>query len=143
MRRNIFENKKYVEEYRASDIAAELGLDRMKLIRMAQLLGSDYSPGVAGIGAPQPLRGLLVPDLKHTYWGFYTPHAPIFMSLSWTASAALLRRKSPVCPQFRGVNTSLSIFLMLPLHNGLQEASRACNLRWMTQNTGTVTSNHK
>lgn len=51
MRRNIFENTKYVEEYRAADIASELGLDRMKLIRMAQLLGSDYSPGVGGIGA--------------------------------------------------------------------------------------------
>ena len=50
-RRNIFENKKYVEEYPAEDVASELGLDRGKLIRLAQLLGSDYTPGVGGIGA--------------------------------------------------------------------------------------------
>lgn len=41
--RNLFENKKYVEEYRSSDVERELGLDREKLIRMALLLGSDYT----------------------------------------------------------------------------------------------------
>eukprot|EP00798_Chlamydomonas_sp_ICE-L_P030424 gene30424-35430_t len=43
--RNIFENKRYVEEYRASDIARELGLDRERLISLALLLGSDYTEG--------------------------------------------------------------------------------------------------
>ncbi len=47
----MFDNKKYVEEYRASDVAEHLGLDRPKLIRMAHLLGSDYTTGISGIGA--------------------------------------------------------------------------------------------
>ena len=46
----MFDNKKYVEEYRAADVAEHLGLDRPKLIRMAHLLGSDYTTGISGIG---------------------------------------------------------------------------------------------
>lgn len=48
--RHIFENRKYVEEYRTEDVERELGLDRDGLIRLALLLGSDYTEGVAGIG---------------------------------------------------------------------------------------------
>lgn len=48
--RNIFENSKYVEEYRYEDIEMELGLSRDKLVFLAMLLGSDYTPGVAGVG---------------------------------------------------------------------------------------------
>jgi hypothetical protein len=48
--RHIFENRKYVEEYRMDDIERELGMDRDDLIRLALLLGSDYTEGVAGIG---------------------------------------------------------------------------------------------
>lgn len=48
--RNIFENSKYVEEYRSEDIEMELGLSREKLVFLAMLLGSDYTPGVAGVG---------------------------------------------------------------------------------------------
>lgn len=48
--RNIFEGKKYVEEYRTQDVASELGMTREKLIQLALLLGSDYTEGVAGIG---------------------------------------------------------------------------------------------
>ena len=84
LRRNIFENKKYVEEYRASDIAAELGLDRMKLIRMAQLLGSDYSPGVAGIGTPLPVPQALV--LGSSYLSLSPPHTAVLASVSSTAA---------------------------------------------------------
>jgi hypothetical protein len=40
----------YVEEYRASDLEAELGLDRARLVCLALLLGSDYTPGVGGVG---------------------------------------------------------------------------------------------
>jgi 5'-3' exonuclease len=49
----MFDNKKYVEEYRAGDVAEQLGLDRPKLIRMAHLLGSDYTTGISGIGASE------------------------------------------------------------------------------------------
>ncbi len=67
MRRNIFESRKYVEEYRTDDVERELGMDRQKLIQLGLLLGSDYSEGVAGVGivnaieivhAFQPVGGL-------------------------------------------------------------------------------------
>ncbi|KAK9830500.1 hypothetical protein WJX72_012105 [[Myrmecia] bisecta] len=48
--RNIFEGKKYVEEYRTDDLETELGMDRDKLIHLALLLGSDYTEGIQGIG---------------------------------------------------------------------------------------------
>ncbi len=50
LRRHIFENRKYVEEYRTEDVERELGLDQDGLIALALLLGSDYTEGVAGIG---------------------------------------------------------------------------------------------
>ncbi|CAJ2669787.1 DNA repair protein UVH3 isoform X4 [Trifolium pratense] len=48
--KNIFDDRKYVEAYLLEDIEKELGLTREKLIRMALLLGSDYTEGVSGIG---------------------------------------------------------------------------------------------
>ncbi|XP_020092237.1 DNA repair protein UVH3 isoform X2 [Ananas comosus] len=48
--KNIFDDRKYVETYFMKDIESELGLTREKLIRMALLLGSDYTEGVSGIG---------------------------------------------------------------------------------------------
>ena len=50
MYRNFFEHAKFVEEYRASDLKCEMGLDRKYLISMALMLGSDYSDGVKGVG---------------------------------------------------------------------------------------------
>ncbi|GBG67011.1 hypothetical protein CBR_g74695 [Chara braunii] len=48
--KNIFDDRKYVETYYMKDVESELGLERDKLIRMALLLGSDYTEGVSGIG---------------------------------------------------------------------------------------------
>ncbi|KAK8717056.1 hypothetical protein V6N13_044337 [Hibiscus sabdariffa] len=48
--KNIFDERKYVETYFMQDIEKELGLTREKLMRMALLLGSDYTEGVSGIG---------------------------------------------------------------------------------------------
>ncbi|KAK1410132.1 hypothetical protein QVD17_36665 [Tagetes erecta] len=48
--KNIFDDRKYVETYFMKDIETELGLTREKLIRMAMLLGSDYTEGISGIG---------------------------------------------------------------------------------------------
>ncbi|KAI4350729.1 hypothetical protein L6164_005155 [Bauhinia variegata] len=48
--KNIFDDRKYVETYFVEDVEKELGLTREKLIRMALLLGSDYTEGVSGIG---------------------------------------------------------------------------------------------
>lgn len=48
--KNMFERAKYVEEYRMPDVEKELGLSRDDLVRAALLLGSDYTPGVSGVG---------------------------------------------------------------------------------------------
>ncbi|GJQ09939.1 hypothetical protein GpartN1_g1730.t1 [Galdieria partita] len=48
--RNIFEDKKYVEQYEMDDIERYLGLDREKLILLCLLLGSDYTQGIHGVG---------------------------------------------------------------------------------------------
>lgn len=48
--RNMFHEKHYVEFYSGQDIDRELGLSRQKLIEIAQLLGSDYTEGLKGIG---------------------------------------------------------------------------------------------
>ncbi|XP_049371171.1 DNA repair protein UVH3 [Solanum verrucosum] len=48
--KNIFDDRKYVETYFMKDVENELGLDREKIIRMALLLGSDYTEGVSGVG---------------------------------------------------------------------------------------------
>ncbi|KQK23032.1 DNA repair protein UVH3 isoform X1 [Brachypodium distachyon] len=48
--KNIFDDRKYVETYFMKDIESELGLTRDQLIRMALLLGSDYTEGISGIG---------------------------------------------------------------------------------------------
>lgn len=48
--KNIFDERKYVETYLMKDVEEELGLTREKLVRMALLLGSDYTEGISGIG---------------------------------------------------------------------------------------------
>ena len=48
--KNIFNEQKYVELYRARDVIQELGLQREDYVCLALLLGSDYTTGVHGIG---------------------------------------------------------------------------------------------
>lgn len=49
--KNMFsQGNKYVECYDSSLIKGELGLDQKKLIKLAYLLGSDYTDGVPGVG---------------------------------------------------------------------------------------------
>jgi hypothetical protein len=48
--RNIFDRNKYAEAYSMKDVEKNLGLSREKLVRMALLLGSDYTDGVKGVG---------------------------------------------------------------------------------------------
>ena len=48
--RHIFDAKKFVEVYSAERMKQRLGLDRMRLALLALLLGSDYTPGVQGVG---------------------------------------------------------------------------------------------
>ncbi|KAK0357292.1 DNA repair protein rad2 [Friedmanniomyces endolithicus] len=48
--KNMFNQAKFVECYLASDLEREFGLTRGKLISVAELLGSDYTEGLAGVG---------------------------------------------------------------------------------------------
>ncbi|KAF9787513.1 hypothetical protein BJ322DRAFT_729829 [Thelephora terrestris] len=48
--RNMFNQSKTVECFLSSDLVRELGLDRGTLVRLAYLLGSDYTEGLAGVG---------------------------------------------------------------------------------------------
>ncbi|KAI9797695.1 MAG: DNA repair protein rad2 [Piccolia ochrophora] len=48
--KNMFNQAKFVECYLSSDLEKEFDLDRNKLIRVAHLLGSDYTDGIPGVG---------------------------------------------------------------------------------------------
>ena len=48
--KNIFDDRKYVEAYYASDCRTTLRLERDEFCGLALLLGGDYSPGVKGVG---------------------------------------------------------------------------------------------
>jgi len=48
--KNMFNQAKFVECYLQGDLEAEYGLSRRRLIALAQLLGSDYTEGLPGIG---------------------------------------------------------------------------------------------
>jgi DNA excision repair protein ERCC-5 len=48
--KNMFNQAKFVECYLASDLEKEFELTRPKLIAIAQLLGSDYTEGLNGVG---------------------------------------------------------------------------------------------
>lgn len=56
--RNIFTEQKFVEVYRMEDVTRELGLSRDDLVRLALLLGSDYTEGVSGVGPVNALEVL-------------------------------------------------------------------------------------
>jgi DNA excision repair protein ERCC-5 len=48
--RNMFKLNKQVELYAMDDVKRNCDLDREQLVKMAQLLGSDYCEGVIGVG---------------------------------------------------------------------------------------------
>ncbi|CAK7237196.1 DNA repair protein rad2 [Sporothrix bragantina] len=48
--KNMFNGNKFVECYISSDLEREMSLSREKLISIAQLLGSDYTDGLPGVG---------------------------------------------------------------------------------------------
>ncbi|KAI0976729.1 hypothetical protein F4678DRAFT_122534 [Xylaria arbuscula] len=48
--KNMFNGNKFVECYLSSDLERELSLSREQLISIAQLLGSDYTEGLPGVG---------------------------------------------------------------------------------------------
>ncbi|ERS99955.1 hypothetical protein HMPREF1624_03324 [Sporothrix schenckii ATCC 58251] len=48
--KNMFNGNKFVECYIGADLEREMSLSREKLIAIAQLLGSDYTDGIPGVG---------------------------------------------------------------------------------------------
>ncbi|KAI5467290.1 hypothetical protein BGZ63DRAFT_370825 [Mariannaea sp. PMI_226] len=48
--KNMFNSNKFVELYLGIDLEKELSLSREQLISLAQLLGSDYTEGLPGVG---------------------------------------------------------------------------------------------
>lgn len=48
--KNMFNSNKFVECYLGADLERELSLSREQLISLAQLLGSDYTEGLSGVG---------------------------------------------------------------------------------------------
>jgi DNA excision repair protein ERCC-5 len=48
--RHLFANGKFAESYDAACVQSELGINRERFIKLALLLGSDYTPGVRGVG---------------------------------------------------------------------------------------------
>ncbi|KAI0198373.1 PIN domain-like protein [Astrocystis sublimbata] len=48
--KNMFNGNKFVECYLSTDLEKELSLSREQLISLAQLLGSDYTEGLPGVG---------------------------------------------------------------------------------------------
>src|SRR5437763_16496023 len=48
--KNMFNKQKYVERYDLEEIEREMQIDRSKLIRLAILLGCEYTEGLTGVG---------------------------------------------------------------------------------------------
>ena len=68
--RNMFNQSKTVECFLLSDLERELSLDREKLVRLAYLLGSDYTEGISGVGpvvAMELLTEFPGPDGLHRF----------------------------------------------------------------------------
>jgi len=60
--RNIFDDQKFVEVYKAEDAWRELGLGRNQMVALAMLLGGDYTDGVKGVGIVNAMEILQVFD---------------------------------------------------------------------------------
>lgn len=70
--KNMFNQAKFVECYLTSDLEKEFDLTRQKLIRIAHLLGSDYTEGLPGVGPVTALEILSeFPTLEEfkDWWG--------------------------------------------------------------------------
>ncbi|OCB85329.1 PIN domain-like protein [Sanghuangporus baumii] len=73
--KNMFNQSKTVECFLLTDLARELGLDRGTLIRLAYLLGSDYTSGLAGVGpvvAMELLREFPGDDGLHKFMDWWS-----------------------------------------------------------------------
>ena len=66
--RNMFDDQKFVEVYRADDAMKEMSLGREEMVAMAMLLGGDYTDGVKGVGIVNAMEIIeafpMSPDVK-------------------------------------------------------------------------------
>ena len=70
--KNMFNQAKFVECYLSQDLEKEYSLDRQKLIRIAHLLGSDYTEGLPNVGPVTALEILSEFDTLEQFsewWG--------------------------------------------------------------------------
>lgn len=65
--KNMFNQAKFVECYLSSDLEKEYSLDRHALVRIAHLLGSDYTEGLPSVG---PVTALEILSEFHTLGAF-------------------------------------------------------------------------
>jgi DNA excision repair protein ERCC-5 len=94
--KNMFNQGKFVECYLTSDMEKEYALHRRKLIRLAHLLGSDYTEGISSIGPVTALEILTeFSSLEEfrDWWtqiqtGMYVPetHAAFYKKFKKTAT---------------------------------------------------------
>ncbi|KAK4192807.1 hypothetical protein QBC35DRAFT_447176 [Podospora australis] len=68
--KNMFNSNKFVECYLLRDLEEELSLSREQLIAIAQLLGSDYTEGIPGIGPVTAMEILSEFPGKEGLWQF-------------------------------------------------------------------------
>ena len=80
--KNMFNQAKFVECYLSSDLEKEYSLDRHALIRIAHLLGSDYTEGLPSVG---PVTALEILSEFHTLEAF----------AEWWSSVQLQPKISP------------------------------------------------
>lgn len=96
--KNMFNQAKLVECYLAPDLEKEYALSRQKLIDIAQLLGSDYSEGLSGVGHVKALEILsefaTLTDFRDWWTGVQTTqHTHVKPSEAHTAEPTAFRRK--------------------------------------------------
>ena len=74
--RNMFDDQKFVEVYRAEDAMKEMSLGREQMVAMAMLLGGDYTEGVKGVGIVNAMEIIetfpMSPDVKEGLQKFRT-----------------------------------------------------------------------
>ena len=90
--KNMFNQAKFVECYLSSDLEKEYSLDRQKLIRIAHLLGSDYTEGLPNVGPVTALEILSEFDTLELFSDWWST-IQMGQSLSAEDSANPFRRK--------------------------------------------------
>ncbi|KZF24176.1 PIN domain-like protein [Xylona heveae TC161] len=102
--KNMFNQAKFVECYLSSDLEKELDLDRNRLIRLAHLLGSDYTEGLPSVG---PVTALEILSEFDSLEGFKDWWTIVQSGLRNPSAAATQDTASPFRRRFRRNATKL------------------------------------